>query len=164
MSLLNSKFDIVSVDNPLALAALAQVLEVLNPPALGTNGTPVPGSIPPGSIVMMDSSTGKAVLASTPDISQAVDRVLPFVTIDGNTDYSGSFVEKLTVLHGGFTMSTDQFTVAGFTPGAPVTFISGLVTLMSDRTKQQLFGFVGPAGYDAVNGVLQVIVPQGAGF
>lgn len=29
MSLLNSKFDIVSVDNPLALAALAQVLEVL---------------------------------------------------------------------------------------------------------------------------------------
>lgn len=112
----------------------------------------------------MDSNTGKAVLASTPDISQAVDRVLPFVTIDGNTDYSGSFVEKLTVLHGGFTMTTDQFSGSVFPFGAPVTFSSGQVALMTNRATQQLFGFVGPAGYDAVNGTLQVIVPQGAGF
>ena len=166
MSLLNSKFDIQSVDNPLAVAALAQVLEVLNPPALGTNGTPQPGTIPPGAIVKMDTSTGKAVLASTPDISTSANVVLPFVTIDGNMDYSGSFVEKITVFAGGYTMVTDQYDLNGgsFTLGAPVTFLNGKVIPMTNKVTQQLFGFVGPKGLDATAGTLQVIVPQGAGI
>ena len=162
MSLLNSKFDIVSVDNPLAVAALAQVLEVDNPPAIGVNGTPTPGTIPPGAIVMMNSS-GKAVLATSINPLAALP-VLPFVTIDGNMDYSGAFVQKLTVFAGGYTMKTDQYTNAAFLPGLPVTFAAGKVVLMviGDLGIKQVFGFVGPGGLDTVEGVLEVIVPQGA--
>lgn len=162
MSLLNSKFDIVSVDNPLAVSALAQVLEVDNPPALGSNGTPQPGTIPPGAIVKMNTS-GKAVLATTPALgTPGTMPVLPFVTIDGNMDFSGSFVQKLTVFAGGYTMNTDQYNVTSYTPGAPVTFDTGKVR--PAVAGDQLFGFVGPAGLDSVEGVLQVIVPQGAGL
>ena len=165
MSLLNSKFDIVSVDNPVAVAALAQVLEVntLPNPLFNDNGTPQPGTIAPGMIVKMDTTTGKAVLATTPDIS-AAHKVLPFVVIEGNTDYAGSFVQKLTVLHGGFTMKTDQYDAGAYTPGLPVTFNAGKVALLANRATEQLLGFVGPAGLDTVNNVLEVIVPQGAGI
>lgn len=165
MSLLNSKFDIVSVDNPLAVAALAQVLEVnsLPNPLFNTNGTALPGTIPPGAIVKMDTTTGKAVLATTPVID-AANKVLAFVTIDGNMDYSGAFVQKITVLHGGFTMVTDQYTTGGLFPGLPLTFDSGKCKLLTDIVHEQLFGFVGPAGENTVDGTLQVIVPQGCGL
>lgn len=164
MSLLNSKFDIVSVDNPMALAALAQVLAVDSPPALPVSGTPAAGAIPPGAVVVMNAS-GKAVLATTPDISTAADKVLAFVTIDGNQDYSGAFVQKLTVLHGGFTMVTDQFVVGpAYAPGLPLTFTAGEVTLLSNKATQQLIGFVGPNGHNLTDGTLEVIVPQGAGL
>jgi hypothetical protein len=162
MSLLNSKFDIVSVDNPLAVAALAQVLEVDSPPALGANGTPTPGTIPPGAIVKMNS-IGKAVLATTPALgTMATMPVLAFVTIDGNVDYSGAFVQKLTVFAGGYTMNTDQYNVVAYTPGGALTFDTGKVR--PAVSGDQLFGFVGPAGLDSVEGVLQVIVPQGCGL
>lgn len=157
MSQLNSKFDIVSVDNPVALAALAQVLPVDSPPALGLNGTPQAGTIPPGAIVVMNSS-GKAVLGST-----AADPQLVFVTVDGNTDFSGAFVQKLTCLHGGVTIKTDQFLAGAYLPGLPVTFSAGKVKLKS-LSGEQIIGFVGPGGLDSVEGVLEVILPQGAGF
>ena len=166
MSLLNSKFDIQSVDNPLAVAALAQVLSVNNPPALGTNGTPQPGTIPPGAIVVMNNPTdGTAILAATAPAYTANTPVLAFVTIDGNMDFSGSFVEKITVFAGGFTMVTDQWasTNGAFVPGAPVTFAAGKIVAMPSPATQ-LIGFVGPAGYDSVAGTVQIIVPQGAGF
>jgi hypothetical protein len=170
MSLLNSKFDIVSVDNPMALAALAQVLDVPNGMQLGANGTPTAGTIPPGAVVTMDAN-GKAILATSGDISVAAQtgKKLVFVTLDGNTDYSGSFVQKLTVLHGGFTMVTDQFdgVASSYTPGLAVSFDSGKVKLLSamgDPTKAQIMGYVGPAGGDAVAGTVQIIVPQGCGL
>jgi hypothetical protein len=162
MTLLNSKFDITSVDNPVATAALAQVLPVNNPPALGINGTPQPGSIPPGAIVVMNTS-GKAVLATTPDISMAA-RVLPFIALEGDQDYSGSFVQKLAVVHGGLTCKTDQYNAGSYVPGAPLTFSGGKFSPLTAAATQQLIGFVGPAGLDAVNGILEVILPQGAGL
>lgn len=155
MSLLNSKFDIVSVDNPVALASLAQVLPVDSPPSLGVNGTPQAGVIPPGAIVVMNSA-GKAVLGST-----GADPQLAFVTVDGNMDYSGAFVQKLTCLHGGVTIKTDQFVAGAFLPGLPVSFSLGKVKLRA--AGEQIIGFVGPGGLDAVEGVLEVILPQGAG-
>jgi hypothetical protein len=174
MSILNSKFDIVSVDNPLAVAALAQVLEVL--PGTGAlysgtgfdGGTPVNQAdalIPPGAIVEIDGATGKAKLASSAE--KTADAKLLFVAIDGNTDYSGKFVRKVTVLHGGFTMLTDQVIGSAFTPGTPVYVSAGKVT--ADKAEGSLtdarpFGFVGPAGFNAAEGTLQVIVPQGAGI
>jgi len=167
MSLLNSKFDIVSVDNPMALAAIAQVLAVDSPPALGINGTPQPGVIPPGAIIEMNS-TGKAVLASAVDVVAApLTAKMAFVTLDGNTDLSGAFVQKLTVLAGGFTMLTDQFVAGAYVPGAQVSYGSGGnagKVILRTAVTQPLLGVVGPAGLDSVNGVLQVIVPQGAGF
>ena len=166
MSLLASKFDIVSVDNPVALAALAQVLAVTGGVTFNAEGTPIAGTIPAGAIVTMDHTTGAAIVAATPDIS-AANKELTFVVIDGNKDLSGSFVQKLTVLQGGFTMLTDQYDADAFTPGLPVTFgvgAAGKVSLMTNRATQQLLGFVGPAGLDSVNGVLQVIVPQGCGL
>lgn len=169
MSILNSKFDIVSVDNPVALAALAQVLTVPGGMTLNSEGTPVAGVIPAGAIVRMDAVTGEAVLATTGDVStnvaaNAQNKVMTFVTIDGNKDFSGSFVQKLTVLHGGFTMLTDQYLAGAYTPGKQVSFDTGKIKLADADGSDQIIGVVGPAGLDAVNGVLQVIVPQGGGF
>jgi hypothetical protein len=160
MSILNSKFDIVSVDNPVALAALAQVLTVPGGMTLNSEGTPVAGVIPAGAIVKMDLVTGEAVLATTGDVvASRLNAVMTFVTIDGNKDFSGSFVQKLTVLNGGFTMLTDQYDAGAYTPGKLVSFNAGKIKLA--LATDQIIGVVGPAGLDAVNSVLQVIVPQG---
>jgi uncharacterized protein GlcG (DUF336 family) len=160
MSILNSKFDIVSVDNPVALAALAQVLTVPGGMTLNSEGTPVAGVIPAGAIVRMDTTTGEAVLATTADVvASRLNAVMTFVTIDGNKDFSGSFVQKLTVLNGGFTMLTDQYDAGAYTPGKLVSFNAGKIKLAA--ATDQIIGAVGPAGLDAVLGVLQVIVPQG---
>jgi hypothetical protein len=164
MSILNSKFDIVSVDNPVALAALAQVLTVPGGMTLNSEGTPVAGVIPAGAIVRMDTD-GTAILATTADVTTRLNAKMVFVTIDGNKDFSGSFVQKLTVLHGGFTMLTDQYDLASGAlnvPGTLVTFKAGKVHAAG--ATDQFLGVVGPAGLDAVNGVLQVIVPQGNGI
>ena len=61
-------------------------------------------------------------------------------------DYSGAFVQKLTVLHGGFTMITDQYNAGAYTPGLPVTFASGKIVLLdiSEIATKQIIGFVGP--------------------
>lgn len=159
MSLLASKFDIVSVDNPVALAALAQVLKVNGGMTLNSEGTPVAGSIPAGAIVKMNTTTGEAELATTGDITTRLNTVMVFVTIDGNKDFSGAFVQKLTVLQGGFTMLTDQYDAGAYTPGLLVTFNAGKIKLAG--ATDQFIGVVGPNGLDAVNGVLEVIVPQG---
>jgi hypothetical protein len=108
---------------------------------------------------------GTAILATTGDVTTRLNAKMVFVTIDGNKDFSGSFVQKLTVLHGGFTMSTDQYDLASGAlnvPGTLVTFKSGKVHAAG--ATDQFLGVVGPAGLDAVNGVLQVIVPQGNGI
>ena len=167
MTMLTSQFDICSVDNPMVLSALAQTLPVDSPPGLDANGTPQAGTIPAGTVVQMNVA-GNAIPASTPDIS-AANRVLAFVAIDGNVDFDGRFVEVLTVLHGGFTMWTDQFVAGAYQPGLPVSFgitVAGKVELLTSRTTQQLLGFVGPSGLDTTTtpNRLQVIVPQGAGL
>lgn len=170
MSLLNSKFDIVSVDNPVALASLAQVLKVPGGMTLNSNGTPVAGTLQPGTIVTMNAS-GEAVAATSPEVrapgADGVPNNLPilmFVTVDGNVDYSGAFVQKLTVLHGGVTVKTDQINGASFTPGQALTANAGRLEAAVLASGLQVVGFVGPAGYDAVEGVLEVVLPQGAGI
>lgn len=160
MSLLNSKFDIVSVDNPLALAALAQVLESPTGMTLGPNGTPLPGTIPPGSIVEMGND-GKAQLATTANVTTNLNKKMVFVALDGDQDYAGSFVKKITVLHGGFTMVTDVFDANGvYAPGVAVTFRNGKIAQALET--DQFIGFVGPQGLK--DGVVQILVPQGCGI
>jgi hypothetical protein len=168
MSLLNSKFDIVSVDNAVSLASLAQVLTT-GTMSLNTNGTPVAGTIQPGMLVMMNSS-GTAVLAQSPTKNPFTaggadgNPVLIFVTVDGDVDYSGAFVKKITCLHGGVTIKTDQYNAGAYVPGAPVVANAGKFDLATADEVKQIVGFVGPNGLDATNGVLEVILPQGAGI
>lgn len=163
MSLMSSKFDIVSVDNPVALAALAQVLKVPGGMTLTSEGTPIAGVIPPGAIVTMDPANGTALLATTGNVTTSrLNAKMVFVTIDGNKDFSGAFVQKLTVLHGGFTMLTDQYDAGSYSPGTLVSFNGGKVKVAG--VDDQIIGAVGPAGLDSINGVLEVIVPQGGLF
>lgn len=173
MSLLNSHFDIVSVDNPVALASLAQVLETSTAVTYLPNGTPKPGDIAPGAIVTMETtgaSAGKAKLATS---ESGAAPQLVFITVDGTQDFSGSFVRKLTVLHGGVTVETDQVTgaVGAFTKGAALSFVSGKLVPWSDGL--QRIGFVGPKGAWTVKVsanasedivVVQAILPQGCGI
>lgn len=167
MTNLTSKFDIVSVESPIAVAAVALVLDVDSPPAIAASGTPTPGTIAPGMIVSMKSSNGKAELATAPVLRSALALLdvvpkLMAVTIDGNTGFSGAFVQKLTCLTGGFTMVTDQFVAGSYNPGDPVTVVSGLIVVRGGANAyRQIYGFVGPAGYNAATNTLQVVVPQG---
>lgn len=162
MTILNSKFDIVNREHPIAPSALVQVFDVKNPGTIDANGTMQPGVIEPGHIVAYDS-TGKADLASSPDLS-AAEPVLLWVAVDGDTDFSGRFVRRVTAMAGGITVKTDKYAAGTYTPGAPLKVVSGEFspTTGAGDTAQR-YGYVGPAGLDAVNGVLEVIIPQSGG-
>ena len=162
MSLLNSLFDVQSVDNPMALASLAMNLPISGGEVMDANGTPVAGSFPPGAVVTINTD-GTALLASTPNISSAAP-LLTFITVDGNKDFSGSFVGMITCLHGGITIYTDQYVAGSYVPGAAVTFISGQIAPLTSASTQQRIGFVGPAGFDSVNNAVQIMLPQGCGI
>lgn len=169
MSILSSKFDIVSVENPIAVAALGIVLPansaVVGSPAFSINGTPAAGLVPPGAIVAMNAS-GEATLATTAAdvVTTRLGKQVVFVAIDGNQDYSGAFTNKLTCLQGGFAMLTDQWTSASpaveFAPGKFVSFTAGKI--IAATSTNQWMGVCGPAGYDSAEGVVQVLVPQGS--
>lgn len=182
MSILSSQFDITSIDNPMAYAALAQVLKIdmTGATSVDAQGTPTYANLaaglqfPPGTIVMINTTAGSGLGTAIKGDAQVMydgtglrtDANQPrmfFVTIDGNVDYSGSFVEKLSVLQGGFTMKTDQYVAGTYTPGKPVTVVGGKIAPREGATnpRYQIYGFVGPAGLDATAGVLEVIVPQG---
>jgi hypothetical protein len=162
MTLLNNKFDVQTIDSPIATAALEMCLPVASPPSpsYDSQGTPVAGTIQPGSVVMMNAA-GKLIAGEAPDLT-AAERVVPMVAFDGNVDKGGSLVQVVTCLLGGVVIKTDQVTGTSFTPGLPLTFSAGkfkATTGVADV--HQRFGYVGPEGYDATNGVLHVIIPQG---
>ena len=159
---LNSKFDVQTIDSPIATAALELCLDVANPPSpsYNTNGTPVPGTIFPGMIVTQNTA-GKIVLATAPDKASA-EPILVFIAFDGNTDFGGALVQNVTCLQGGFTIVTDQYNAGSFLPGQSLTFSGGKFSAISGALDtHQRYGWVGPKGLDAVNGILHVILPQG---
>lgn len=180
MTALNSKFNFRGHDpHPAAKASLATVLKVhgaLGPYSTpGGSGTPVPGPIFRGAIVMMNLA-GEAVLADN-DVTvipyQASTTKTPFfVAVDGDQDFDGAFVHKVTALQGGMEIITDQFTPnAGLVPGAPVrpgatsTGDAGKFRLAAPSivpgADEQVYGYVGSEGYNTVTGLLHVIIPQG---
>jgi hypothetical protein len=178
MSLLNSKFDFANVDHPVCVASLAQVLKS-GDMTLNANGTPTPGTFQPGDLVTMTSG-GVAQLATTTDLT-STDPQMVFVTVDGDVDYSGSFVRKLTVLHGGISIKTDRYraldgsnAAIAYAPSTPLTFHSGKIVSVANAKASapagyaiaapQIIGYVGPDGLDSANGVLHVMLPQGAGI
>ena len=162
MAILNSKFDIVNVEHVIAPSGLYQVFDAKNPGTINAQGTPQPGSIAPGAIVAYDS-TGKADVVSSPDLS-AAEPILMWLAVDGDTDFDGRFVRKFMAVNGGVTVKTDQYDVAAYVPGAPLKVNAGkFAPTTGPADKSQRYGHVGPNGLDTVNGVLEVIIPQGGG-
>lgn len=170
MTILNSQFDVISHD-PLktARAGLMTVLEVdgaVNPySSLPASGTPVAGDIPAGTIVVMKNN-GKAIVADNDDASTDAPQMF-FVTVDGDQDYDGAFVHKLTCIQGGceLRLDTDNFVAGSYSPGDKLT--CGDVGTTSEgkfraaTSGEQIYGMVGSEGQDTVNNTLHVIIPQG---
>jgi hypothetical protein len=171
----NSKFDVITHDpHPNALAGLMLVLDpdptLLPSPPFNTEGTPVAGPFQPGQVVMMDAN-GHAVLGVAPLAAVGVP-VLPFVTVDGDSDLDGAAMHRLTCIQGGLEIITPYFEVAApaLTPGTPLTF--GITTPGNFEERAggaatgQIYGFVGPQGQFQIDGidVLDVIIPQNTGL
>lgn len=161
-------FDFAGCDpHAAARAGLMTTMEVEGAPgpydSLPASGTPIPGPIPQGAIVVMNGS-GKAILADNDDASTDFPSMM-FVAVDGDQDFDGCFVHTVTCIQGGFEFKTDQFTTAGYGPMDKLTCGD---TAGSDVGKfrlaakgEQIYGFVGARGLDSINGVLYVIIPQG---
>jgi len=164
MTRLASKFDVISHDpHPAALASQMVVLEVANAPAPQPSGTPTPGSIHAGTIVVMNAN-GEAIVADNDDASTDAPCMM-FVAIDGDVDYDGAFVHKITCMAGGGELQVENYVAAAYTPGQMLTCgDAGTSTEGQWRAAaggEQIYGVVGPEGLDTVNEVLDVIVPQG---
>jgi len=168
MTILNSNFDIIGHDpHANARAGLMTVLDVdgfAGPYAsLPASGTPVAGSIPAGSIVVMNAS-GNAILADNDAMAANAPQML-FVTVDGDQDYSGAFVGKLTCIQGGaeFQLDTANFVAAAYSPGDWLTCSNAAAAgqFRAVAATEQIYGMVGQLGYDSVKDTLHVIIPQG---
>jgi hypothetical protein len=163
MSLLNTNFDIISHDpHPNAPVGLLTLLDVEGAPLPGSGGTPVAGTINPGSIVAINPATGKAVLADNANAMTNAPCML-FVTVDGDVDFDGAFFHRITCIQGGVEIQTEQFVAGTYTVGDMLTCGSG-----SDAGKfraaasgEQIYGVVGVNGYDATKATLHVVIPQG---
>lgn len=164
MSNLNSHFDIVTRDpHPNALASLMVILDVAGAPGPAPSGTPVAGVISAGTIVMMDGA-GEAVLGDRAAWTTATP-IMYMAAVDGDMDYDGAFLHRITTLEGGLEMNTEQFVAGVYTPGMPLTVGTiGTVGQLEPLTLagQPLLGFVGPNGVNA-DGTLDVIMPQSNG-
>lgn len=164
MTLLNSKFDIDTHDpHPNALAGLMQVLEVKNPPAISPSGTPTPGVIGSGSIVIMDTD-GKAILADNDDAKTHAPALF-FVAVDGDMDLDGAFVHKVTCIQGGAEFTVENYVAAVYTPGQMLTCGhaagSSIGQWRAAVSGEQIYGIVGPRGLNAIENTLDVFLPQG---
>ncbi len=170
MSLLNNKFQVRSHDcHASAQAALMVVLDVegfAGPYAsLPASGTPQPGAIFPGAIVVMNAS-GNAALADNDDASTDAPALL-FTAVDGDQDLDGSFVGKVTCLQGGMELELDvtNFVAGVYTPGDFLTVGHAggpsIGQFRAAASGEQIYAAVGSRGQDAVNSILHVIVPAG---
>jgi len=103
----------------------------------------VPATIAAGSIVTQELSGTDTVidLATTPNTSIA-DPVSPWLVMEGNDDYSGTFVEKVNAvrLGTGIVWRTDDYAAGTYTPGVAVSFSAGQVKVKA--ANEQIIGHV----------------------
>ena len=175
MSILNNNFDIIGHDpHANAGGSLTTVLEVKDAPTpyddIAASGTPKPGAIFVGALVVMGTD-GKAVLADQDNKaggdSSTAFPCMVFVTTDGDKDYDGAFVHKITCIQGGAEFQLDQanFKSATYTPTQWLTFgaagdsEAGMFRVAA--AGEQLVGMVGQLGQDTTKATLHVIIPQG---
>lgn len=170
MALLANKFRVRSHDpSPLAQAAMLVVADaaVYNPPyaSASDSGTPKPGVLFPGAIVVLNAS-GKAALADNDDALTDAPALL-FTAADGDQDYDGAFTGKVTLLQGGMELELDpdNYVAAAYTPNQKLTcgHAGGTSTgkFRAAASGEQIYAIVGPAGLDAATSILHVIVPAG---
>jgi hypothetical protein len=168
MTLLNSQFDVISHDpHPNARAGLLVVLPVKDAPSpydsLPASGTPVAGDIPPGMCIAMDSD-GLAVPADQDNITPPA---ILFITVDGDQDYDGAYVHKITCIQGGgeFQLDTNNFKVDTYSPGDVLTADDGGTGTAGRWRKavagEAMYAIVGPDGADTQKGTLRILIPQG---
>jgi hypothetical protein len=182
MTILTSKFNFNGHDpHRAALGSLTTVLAVhgaTGPYSTpGGSGTPVIGPVFRGAIVCMDlAGSGEAVLADNDATVVAFQasgtRTMYFVAVDGDQDFDGAFVHKVTCIQGGVEILTDQFTAdPGLVPGAPLRpggtgagdvgmFVLATPSIVP-AADEQVYGYVGSEGVNATTGLLHVIIPQG---
>jgi hypothetical protein len=115
------------------------------------------------------NSAGQAVLATSATALIGAFPSVMFTAIDGDVDFDGALVHKITCIQGGceFQLSiADNLagaTSAGMTPGVALGVGSAGTSGQWKVAAQgeQIVGFVGQDGADTVKGVVNVIVPQG---
>jgi hypothetical protein len=171
MTQLNSKFDVVSRDpHPNARAGLTVILDVEGAPGPYSpggpgSGTPIPGNIAAGMIVVMNTS-GRAVIADNAAVLTNAPQMF-YVAIDGDRDYDGAFVHSITTIQGGMEIVTDLYVPDAYVPGNMLT--CGEVVGPNDYrgyfrkalAGEQIYGMVGSDGFDTIENTLHVIIPQG---
>ena len=170
MSILNNSFSVISHDpHPAAGASLVTILTAANAPGpyltTTSSGTPNPGDIFPGAIVVMDAN-GEAILADN-DAAITNAPAMFFVAVDGDQDLDGSFVHKVTCIQGGceLRLGVDNYVPGVYTVGQKLT--CGDVGTASEgmfrvaAATEQIYGIVGQDGQNATNNTLHVILPQG---
>jgi hypothetical protein len=170
MTILTSKFDVVSHDpHPNARAGLVIILDVEGAPSPWTStsssGTPVPGTIAAGSIVVMNTN-GNAILADNVAALTNAPQMF-YVTIDGDMDFDGAFMHRITCIQGGCEIVTDLFVADTYLPGDMLTCgdssggtnYSGY--FRKATTGEQIYGMVGSDGYSTTDATLSIVIPQG---
>jgi len=118
-----------------------------------------PGTIVPGHIVELDSS-GNATLATSPDLSAALPKMM-WLVVTGNNDWAGMDAQKINCAHGGLRARTEKFDAAQtYTVGLPLIVSAGILTPKVLGDHKQVVGYVGPGTVDS--GVLDFFMVQGA--
>jgi hypothetical protein len=170
MTILNSKFDVISRDpHPNAGGSLFTVLSVAGAPgpysSPSGSGTPVAGDIFAGAIVVMNN-VGKAVLADSATTATSAQFRFPLVAVDGDQDYDGALIHTISCIQGGAEFRLDgskNFAAAAYNPGDLLTWGTAATAgkFIAATTGAQIYGVVGPEGYNASQDTLHIIVPQG---
>ena len=168
---LNTKFNLSATDTPNgakgSIAATFVPTEIANAQIAGTGpGVPdVNGNIPFGTMVeghiVVLNSSGTLDLLTSGDLS-AVFSVIPWVVWAGDDERSSIASGKVAVIHGGCRFDTEKYdTAQTYVKGNPLIAVAGLLSPKVLADNKQIVAYVGERG--AVNGVLDVIMPQGIG-
>ncbi len=101
-------------------------------------------SIPGGHLVVAeaDASGVPVVSAGTTPNTSTADLAQVWLVVEGNDDFSGSYVKKVHCckVGSGLTWETDQYAAGTYVVGTPLTFDSGKLKVKG--TNDQLIGHV----------------------
>lgn len=86
----------------------------------------VPDSIPLGSLVAVQSD-GSVALATTVNVA-TTNGTAVWIVVEGNDDFSGTFLQKVNCIRGNAMVRLDpaNFAAGSYPPGTQVSFASGL--------------------------------------